>query len=59
MSLTEQQILTLIGQLNTSCDKFAETDASEPEYQEYCQQIGSCVAYWKNELRKIKQLENA
>lgn len=52
--MTEKQIQQIIGQLQKSCDMFEETDASEPEYQEYCDNIYSAIAYWRNQLREIR-----
>tara|TARA_R110000744_G_scaffold11580_2_gene35037 strand:+ start:264 stop:470 length:207 start_codon:yes stop_codon:yes gene_type:complete len=52
--MTEQQIQQIMGQLEKSCDMFEKTEASEVEYQEYCDNIYSAVAYWRNQLRQIR-----
>lgn len=52
--MTEPQINQIIGQLVKSADMFEETEASEPEYQDYCDHLYSCVAYWRNQLRELR-----
>ena len=52
--MTEQQINQIIGQLVKSCDKFEETEASEVEFQDYCDSLYTCVAYWRNQLRELR-----
>ena len=52
--MTEQQIQQIIGQLQKSCDMFEETEVNEIDYQDYCDNIYSAIAYWRNQLREIK-----
>tara|TARA_R110000737_G_scaffold271077_1_gene278187 strand:+ start:1514 stop:1684 length:171 start_codon:yes stop_codon:yes gene_type:complete len=52
--MTEQQIQQIIGQLQKSCDMFEETEASEVEYQDYCDSIFTAMAYWRNQLRELR-----
>lgn len=52
--MTEQQIQQIIGQLQKSCDMFEDTEASEVEYQDYCDSIFTGIAYWRNQLRELR-----
>lgn len=52
--MTEQQINQIIGQLEASISKFEETEAVEVEFQDYCDNIYTCISYWRNQLREVK-----
>ena len=52
--MTEQQIQQIIGQLQKSCDMFEKTEVNEIDYQDYCDNIYSAIAYWRNQLREVK-----
>ena len=52
--MTETQIKQVIGQLEASIDK-AEPYTTKEEFEEYCDNIQSCITRWKVILKQIKE----
>lgn len=55
--MTEQQISQILGQLQSSINKFEETNPEKEDYIEYCDNMYTCITYWRDELRKVKKLQ--
>lgn len=53
--MEEQEILGIIGQLEANVSKYEQTDATEEDFQDYCDNIYTCISYWRNELRKVRK----
>jgi hypothetical protein len=54
--MTEIQIKQTIGQLEASINK-VEKFTNEEEFKEYCDNIQTCITYWRTILKKIKENE--
>ena len=52
--MTETQIKQVIGQLEASIDK-AEHYTTKEEFEEYCDNVQSCITRWKVILKQIKE----
>lgn len=52
--MNEQQIMQIIGQLESSIDKI-EGFLSEEDFKDYCDTTYSSIAYWRVVLKSIKE----
>lgn len=55
--MNPNQITQIIGQLESSVSKFEETEASDEDFQDYCDNLYSCVSYWRQKLRIARKNE--
>lgn len=57
--MNKNKILQIIGQLESSIKSFEDTNASEDDFQDYCDNLYTCVSYWRQELRKVNKNEKS